>query len=149
VTRKSDPQQEDAWDELCQRVQGRAGLPLRTTSLPEVIEAVLEQIDLGASAHKQKSLVRLASVLIPLEAAPLSRSEATASAISQQQLVPWEQARRCAEALVLQQELRGPAIPRPKPTIGEPEEPVSVTIFDLVRVIADVLKASKAAKPKA
>jgi hypothetical protein len=141
VTRKSGPKQENAWDELCRRAKRAAGLDLRTTSPLEAIEALLDQIELGTSAHKQKSLVRLASLLIQLEAAPLSSAEDTTSAISQQQLVQLEQARRCAEALVLHQEFHGPAIPRPKPTIGEPEEPVSVTLFDLVQVMADVLKS--------
>src|ERR1035441_2759213 len=77
VTRKSGPKQENAWDELCRRAKRAAGLDLRTTSLLEAIEALLDQIELGTSAHKQKSLVRLASLLIQLEAAPLRSEEHT------------------------------------------------------------------------
>jgi hypothetical protein len=143
VTRKSGPKQEDAWQELCRRSKRVAAVDLHTVPLAEAIDAVLNQIELGPNANKQKSLVRLASVLIRLEAAQLSSPENTNS---QQPLVQLEQARRCAEALALHQELRGPAIPRPKPTIAEPEEPLSLTVFDLVRVVQNVLEATKAAK---
>jgi hypothetical protein len=67
---------------------------------------------MDSTARKRKSLVRLASLLIQIEAAQLTSAGHIDSGLRARQLVQLEQARRRAEALVLHREIHGPVIPR-------------------------------------